>query len=298
MADGKATPGRRQAGGAGPQPEWLERALAQRGESRFADVPGGRLHYLAWNPAATHLPGLLFVHGYRAHAHFWDAIAPYFTGTYRVAAMDLSGMGDSAAREHYDARGFSDDIAAVIDHAGLGPAVVAGHSYGGARSLRAAAQYPERVRHVIAIDSICRLDDSHCAPVVAPRRRTEPFPDHAMALARYRLVPAQPCDQPWLVEHVAHHAIRPVPGGWLWKFDPALPAGPHEGDMTPILARLRIPVDYLRGEFSPVVSRESAAAIVARLPRGRGPVEIPGSYHYPMLDQPFALIAALRALLA
>ena len=51
---------------------------------------------------ATKVRGLLFIHGMNAHSHWWDFIAPQFAGEYRVAAMDLTGMGDSDFRYEYD----------------------------------------------------------------------------------------------------------------------------------------------------------------------------------------------------
>lgn len=280
-------------------PAWFERVLAQPGQSRFVMADGARLHYLGWGLERRELPGLLFVHGYRAHAHYWDFIAPYFIERYRVAAMDLAGMGDSGRRPAYGALGFAADIAAVIADAGLGPAAVVGHSFGGARALRAAAEFPDRIRHVVAVDSICRFADSPPSSAAPPRRpRTEPYPDFASARTRYRLTPEQPCDNDFLVDHVARFSLRLEGEGWLWKFDPFLPPGPHEPDMAGLLHGLEIPVDYVRGEFSTVIRPQDAERIVACLRHGRGPVVIPQAYHYLMLDQPLALVATLRALLA
>jgi len=279
-------------------PAWFERALAHRPESRFVMSEGARLHYLAWGLESRDRPGLLFVHGYRAHAHYWDFIAPYFTDRYRVVAMDLSGMGDSGHLKTYSALGFAADIAAVVEDAGLAPAVVVGHSFGGARALRAAAEFPRLIAHVVAVDSICRFADSPPSAAAAPRKpRLEPYPDFESARARYRLTPEQPCDNGFLLDHVARFSLRPEGGGWIWKFDPYLPPGPHEPDMGVVLRGLDIPVDYLRGESSTVIRPQEAERIVGCLRRGRGPIVIPESYHYLMLDQPLALIAALKALL-
>ncbi|MEK7945411.1 alpha/beta hydrolase [Pigmentiphaga sp. YJ18] len=280
-------------------PAWFEHALAQRPESRFVLADGARLHYLGWGLEHASRPGLLFVHGYRAHAHYWDFIAPCFADRYRVAAIDLAGMGDSERRPAYSAASFAADIAAVIHDAGLGPAAVVGHSFGGARALRAAADFPDRIRHVVAIDSICRFADSPPSSAAPPRRpRLDPYPDFASARARYRLTPEQPCDNDFLLDHVARFSLRPQGQGWIWKFDPGLPPGPHEPDMEGLLRGLEIPVDYVRGEFSTVIRPQDAERIVACLRHGRGPVVIPQAYHYLMLDQPLALVAALRALLA
>jgi hypothetical protein len=76
-----------------PAPKWFEDALAIRPESNFVQVGGAKIHYLRWGDRAR--PGLLLVHGNAAHAHWWDFIAPFLAREYNVAAMDLSGMGDS-----------------------------------------------------------------------------------------------------------------------------------------------------------------------------------------------------------
>ncbi len=279
-------------------PAWFRQALSQAGESRFVQADGALLHYLAWGMEDDGRPGLVFVHGYRAHAHYWDFIAPYFVDHFRVVAIDLSGMGDSAPRSVYSAQTYARDIAAVIQDAGLAPACVIGHSFGGARALRAAHDFPDLIRHVIAIDSICRFADSPPSSSATRRPRLEPYPDYDSARARYRLTPAQPCGNDYLVEHIAGFSLKQVGDGWLWKFDPHLPAAPHEPDAAPLLSQLDIPVDYIRGEFSTVISQEDALRIVACLKQGRGPITLPQAYHYLMLDQPLVLIATLRALLA
>ena len=40
-------------------------------------------------------PPLLFLHGGSAHAHWWDFVAPAFTGRFHVMALDQRGHGDS-----------------------------------------------------------------------------------------------------------------------------------------------------------------------------------------------------------
>src|SRR4029077_584275 len=76
-----------------PAPAWFLEALSSVPESAFVEVDGARIHYSRWGDRAK--PGLLLVHGNAAHAHWWDYIAPYLARDYNVAAMDLSGMGDS-----------------------------------------------------------------------------------------------------------------------------------------------------------------------------------------------------------
>ena len=80
-----------------PAPDWFQWAISQPGRSQFVSVAGCPIHYLHWAHAPARLSehGLLFVHGGGAHSQWWSYIAPYFSRDFRVAAIDLSGMGDS-----------------------------------------------------------------------------------------------------------------------------------------------------------------------------------------------------------
>ena len=81
-------------------PGWFRRALAQPLQNRQVTVSGTDIHYLLWQDD-DHKPGLIFVHGNGAHAQWWRFIAPFFTSHYRVAALDLSGAGNSGYRDEY-----------------------------------------------------------------------------------------------------------------------------------------------------------------------------------------------------
>ncbi len=82
-----------------PAPAWFERAVATPAESHFVEAAGARIHYLRWGDRKR--PGLLLVHGNGAHAYWWSYIAPFLAREYNVAAMDISGMGDSDRRANY-----------------------------------------------------------------------------------------------------------------------------------------------------------------------------------------------------
>jgi hypothetical protein len=79
-----------------PGPAWFEQAVAQPFETSSVEVAGAKISYLRWGSRSR--PGLLLVHGNGAHAHWWQYIAPFMAREYNVAAMDLSGMGDSGHR--------------------------------------------------------------------------------------------------------------------------------------------------------------------------------------------------------
>lgn len=281
------------------RPSWVEWALAQPARSHFVDANGTRLHFLSWNFEAIDKPTLLLVHGFRGHAHWWDFIAPYLTEHFRVIAPDLSGMGDSDHRAEYESSTLAMDVAAIAEQVASTPVIAIGHSYGGSRVLRACAQKPHLFERLIIIDSYI-VFEGEAPPAEPPKIRGDRhYDDMPSALARFRLLPTQPAGLHCLVEHIAHHSLRPCENGVRWKFDPRLPpGGARETDGAQMLNRIACPVDYICAEHSVVVTAQRAARIVAALPQGRGPIVIPDGHHHLMFDQPIALISTLRALLA
>ncbi|WP_311970359.1 alpha/beta hydrolase [Pseudomonas baltica] len=281
-----------------PARAWFDQALRVQPRSFFTEVQGCQVHYLAWNPEERHKPTLLLIHGYRAHARWWSFIAPFFTDSYRVVALDLSGMGDSGRREQYDSQAFVDDILGVVDAAELAPVTLIGHSFGGGRALQACAQAPERIHRAIVVDTYVFMSDEPRPNVPLPRTVAQPYASMEQALKRFRLTPEQPPGPTWLADYVAWHSLRRVNGGWDWKFDRNLPRLVSVPNGLLELAKVQVPVDFVVGEGSAVVSPEHAARMVAVLPKARGPVVVPQGFHHIMMSQPLALVATLRALLA
>ncbi|MFT7256982.1 MAG: pimeloyl-ACP methyl ester carboxylesterase, partial [Candidatus Azotimanducaceae bacterium] len=80
-------------------PDWFWSAIEVESTARKVEIAGSDVSYLSWSEPGN--PGLLFVHGHNAHAHWWDFVAPSFKDNYQVAAVDLSGMGDSDHRDNY-----------------------------------------------------------------------------------------------------------------------------------------------------------------------------------------------------
>jgi pimeloyl-ACP methyl ester carboxylesterase len=278
-------------------PAWFTQALAAPCESNYVDASGAVLHYLSWNAHETHKPGLLFAHGFRAHARWWSFIAPFFIERYRVAALDFSGMGDSGGRTEYTDENYSRDLLAVIEHARFERPAIVGHSFGGGRVLHLCAHHPESVERAIIIDSFVQLNDGE--PKIRPSelRQKKIYPTYEAARARFRLVPAQSRAPDYIVNHVAEHSIKRVDEGWSWKFDDTRPRLRVQRNLSDLLASIRTPMAYVYGDDSAIVSHELAHQIVSHIPKCRGPIAIPESHHHVLLDQPLSLVSALRALL-
>ena len=111
-------------------PFWFERALDTPSESGNVHVAGANIAYEVWGPVGK--PGVALVHGSNAHLEWWRFTAPFLADNFRVAALDLSGNGDSDWRERYHGELFADEVWAVCQAARLGPRpFVVGHSFGG-----------------------------------------------------------------------------------------------------------------------------------------------------------------------
>ncbi|MDA1097934.1 MAG: alpha/beta hydrolase [Proteobacteria bacterium] len=288
-----------------PAPDWFHWAVGQRGKSAQVTVDGCSIHYLLWQPdgSVTDPGGILFVHGGGAHAHWWSHIAPFFRAGFRVAAIDLSGMGDSGNRpkDVYNATLRAEEIRAVIADAGLGAKTfLVGHSFGGFMSMRYASMYGDNLGGLVIADS----------PLYPPgqeddrRRRTKPmgnirlYPSFEEAVARFRLRPRQPCDNDFIVEFIARHSVKAVDGGWTWKFDTNAMSGRrfaepfHEHLQA---ANCRCALFY--AAHSALVTAEMARYMNSLMGPKAPMVVIPAAQHHLTLDQPLAFVAALRTLL-
>ena len=269
-------------------------------ESHYCDVRGARIHYRTFGRGNTPGPGLLFIHGMWAHSHWWDHIVPYFRDDYRVAAMDLAGMGDSHRRSQYTVRGFAQDIVAIIQSAGIAPCTLVAHSFGGSPSIVASHLSPESIARVIVVDSRLNLPNLETAQrsLMTQMPTPRPYASRQQAIDRYRLIPAGDVVDPALLEHIAATGLREVEGGWIWKFDPLLNPRPTSDPDQLIPPGITTPIDFVYGECSEVVDRSVAAQIAAYFPNCGSPICIPGMHHHFLLEHPTIFIAVLRSLLS
>ena len=279
-------------------PDWFLRAIDQHPVSRWALSLGAKIHYLAWDDGAVSKPGLLFVHGMLGHARWWDYIAPFFTSRYRVYALDLSGMGISDHRPEYSRESFVEDIAAVLRDTKTAPATVVGHSFGGARLLDACASIPSLISHAVVLDTrfsatVERMRDNP----YKPGRPNRVYPSLVDAVAHYRLMPEQPCPA-WLMEHLARHSVRQQAQGWTWSFDSRLRDHPPVHNKPELLHSIELPVSYVYGSKSQLVTSQRAGEIVASLAKGRGPFVMPGAGHHLMLQDTLSFVSLLGSVLS
>lgn len=280
--------------GLGP---WLDESWARLPDLFTVDVEGAAIACRGWNLGAGDLPGIVLVHGFRAHARWWDHIAPSLADAgYRVVALDLSGMGDSDRREAYSREGHGNEILAVAQHCGFHPVTIVAHSFGALGSLIAARSQPDRVERVIVIDSGIPTAQDGDFQIPTPPARF--YPDRDSAIARFRLIPPGEWPDPRVLAHIAHHSVHETDEGWTWKFDPAAPASLNEETYREKMDGVAVPIDVIHGDRSEVMTPDRLASLRMLARDVRRTVVIPACHHHVLIERPLALVSVLRALLA
>lgn len=281
-------------------PRWFEKALAVPFEDATVTVDGALVHYLTWGERGA--PGLLFVHGGGAHAHWWTHVAARFADRYRVAAIDLTGHGDSDHRERYSMHGWAEEVMTVSDAIGAaGPPVIVGHSMGGFVTIVTAALHGDRLAGVIICDSPVNKPDPEVDAARSGQAFGKPrvYPDKETALSRFRTVPEQRNYEPYVMAHVAPHSLRALDDGYAWKFDRNV-FGAVEHPRTaarPYLSEVRTRLALLASQYG-LVTPEVGRYMYEQLGHVAPVIELPEAGHHPMLDVPLVLLTAIRTLLA
>ena len=154
MTDDRIRPLSHLNGAKPPAPAWFDDAIGAPSEEDSVEVQGATITYSVWGKLGC--PGILLIHGGRAHRNWWRPFAPFFAENFRVAALDLSGMGDSDRRDEYSVDCLVDEIFAVCEAAGLnknGRPLLVGHSFGGWMALAAVERDGDKLGGAVVLDS-------------------------------------------------------------------------------------------------------------------------------------------------
>lgn len=289
---------------------WCDEALGFEPERLRVQVEGAEIETLVWGDEGS--PGILLVHGGWAHAEWWSHVAPHLADRFRVAAVTLSFAG--AWRERYSYEGFGNELWTCAKAAGLyssgQPPAYVGHSLGGNHVIYSARRFPERMSVGILIDcGIILPPQSYAIPqsYIEQGKRDSGDRPHKIydsveeAVAEFRLIPAQPCANDFILDHIARRSLRAVPPEakdgaqrWTWRYDPEVSRKWDLSRTAPLSAAALPRMAHIWGELSARTAPFADAPSLLDLRR----VGVPLAHHHVMLDQPVALVAALRALLA
>ncbi len=117
-------------------------------------IDGLRVAGLAWGDSSD--PPVLALHGWLDNANSFAVLAPLLQGYFAVA-IDLTGQGQSDRRSADATYNVWDDlpqILGVIDALGWEHCELMGHSRGGIIATLFAAAKPDRINHLVLLDSL------------------------------------------------------------------------------------------------------------------------------------------------
>lgn len=299
-ADASRRPLASLAGQSPAYPHWFSSALADAPERRQVDVGGAAIEALSWGERGR--PGLLFMHGYAAHADWWSFIAPFFSSTFRVTALSWSGMGGSGRRPSYTTSLYAEEAIAVSEATGLfeadrRPTFVA-HSFGAVPLLLVASECGDRLAGAILVDSGVAPGRPRQLRRFAAGGRV--YATEAAALQRFRFTPDQPCANDFIADWIARKSLKKTAEGgavgWTWKVDPELSAKLTREDAWGALSTSKCPLSFVYGARSLVASPGLIKLQRDQAPANTPFIEIPEAQHHILVDQPLALISVLRCL--
>jgi pimeloyl-ACP methyl ester carboxylesterase/predicted glycosyltransferase len=256
--------------------------------------------YQAGEPALMLIPASPIT-----HARSWKMIAPTLARRHTVVTTDGRGTGRSNRpheRERYAPDEVVADLLAVLEAAGIDRAVLVAHCHAVPWALRLAADHPQRVLGLVAIDPAVPLAPPHAYTREPDRRWAEPV-DAAVGWAmRNRAFWRQPNGYRRWVEFFFDQQL-PEPHstkqyedtvGWALDTEPEAMIAEREGRAAPSAAetetlcgRLRSPVLVIHGSddrCQPVARGQQFAQLTSgelivlegagHLPHARDPVKV------------------------
>jgi 3-oxoadipate enol-lactonase len=247
---------------------------------------------IAYDDTGGDGPPVVLAHGFLMARSMFDSQVAALRDRYRVITWDERGVGETVD----DGRLFTywdlaADGLALLDHLGIGAAVIGGMSQGGFISLRMALLAPERVRALILLDSQAGLEDPEAIPLY--RGMMEDWvangaSDEIAAVTAGLIIGDPVLSEPWIrrwKELPPERLTRP--GETLLTRD----------DITDRLGEITVPALVVHGTADASIPMARAEALAAGLTGSTGVVPIEGGTHSANMTHPEAVNEAIRTFL-
>jgi pimeloyl-ACP methyl ester carboxylesterase len=251
---------------------------------RASTEPGTRRPLAATYDIAGPIGGtpIVFVHGTRLSRSMWQAQVDRLADTFRVITLDLPGHG-ALADEPFSLDAAVEHVAAVIDEAAAGRAVVVGLSLGGYVAMMVGGRHPERVSGLV-------LAGATAEPVGL---RAMPYRGLGWAMARFDGERLMWLNRRFFQVRYPPEIAGPIVTGGFWSRGGAEALRALLGaSFLPSLRAYPGPTLIVNGEYD-VLFRWSAPLFAAAARDARR-VILAGATHLSNLDRPAAFSTAVR----
>lgn len=286
-------PAASQRGNVGP----AENLASNRSNSStsFAHLPTRNVSLAYTLEGPTEAPVVVLAHGFASFKEVWRFQIPALTPRYRVLRYDHRGHGESSDGAHScSIRYLSEDLLALLDAIGIGRVCLVGHSMGGRTLFHFALDHGDRLWGAVVVDGQSE------APQPAFRKELElnyglldkgNLEGFYQAAIPQGQVPQRLEREPELRDWYRKHFFANRPQALL----PELRAIFEMPRLTDRLGDIQVPVLAFVGDddkhFHTLARRYGEVIPNSRV------VQVAGSHHYPMFDQPEGFNAELLTFL-
>ncbi|HEV7667393.1 MAG TPA: alpha/beta hydrolase [Thermoanaerobaculia bacterium] len=253
------------------------------------------IHYVVQGDPQAAAPIVLLNGGMMTTFH-WEPVAAKLRGKHRVILLDFRGQLQSPiapeAPAPADLAGHARDVVAVLDQLGIKKAHLAGTSFGSLVALVMAAEYPDRVSSVVALNSTARLSPENVEGTKLLRR----YAQEAVAggdggKVLDTIVPTTYSPE-WIAANqevlpLRRQQVAALPKGWFAGVDAILGAL-ETMNLAPYLAKIRVPatpITIIAGEKDVTFPVPFSEELHKAIP-GSQLVVVPGASHGYVLEHP------------
>jgi pimeloyl-ACP methyl ester carboxylesterase len=237
-------------------------------------------------------PPLVLVHGAACDSRSWRPQLASLSDEFTVVAWDEPGAGlSSDVPADFGLGDYAGCLAGLIEALGLGPAHVAGLSWGGTLALELYRHHPERVATLVLADTYAGWKGS--LPEDEVHARIQGYRDMVAAEDRRfdptlpGLFAGEPREEVLALMAEMAAVVRPQSMGVALELM-------AEADLRDLLPRVAVPVLLIWGEQDARSPLTVARQFEREIP-GATLVTIPGAGHVSNLERPGRFAAAVRA---
>jgi len=252
----------------------------------FADINGQRIRY---EDSGGDGAPVILSHGFLMDREMFAPQVDALKDEFRVITWDERGFG----KTQFDGEPFTywdsaRDCLGLLDHLGVGEAVLGGMSQGGFLSMRAALLAPDRVRALVLIDTQSGVEDPERLPAYRQMQETwlQVGPVDELANTVAALIIGDPeLSRVWIEKwrELDREALR-APGDCLFERD----------DITDRVGEISCPAIVFHGTADMSIPIELAEQLCEGLPGCVGLVRVEGGPHASNLTHPDEVNGPLR----
>jgi pimeloyl-ACP methyl ester carboxylesterase len=241
----------------------------------YAPVNGLKMYY---EVHGTGRP-LVLLHGGLMTIESFGDLWPKLTTDRQIIATELQGHGRTADIDRdIDLRYLAGDVAALLDHLGIGQADVLGFSLGGGVALQLALDHPDRVGRVI-LASVSYASDGFHAEISDP--------------AQHATSTRMPTAEDFLQMREAYARLAPDPGHFeAFAAKTSQAVGSLKGWTAAELGRIGAPTLLVFGDHD-FIRLEHAVEMHALIPGAQLAV-LPGATHMDVMRRTDLIVPLVR----